>query len=75
MLPGTPNVDCQILSARPLGNPGGIDIASREPDGQPCPDGTRRNRSAQGAQTHYQYLHIEAFEIPAMRPSECGLTP
>src|SRR4029077_17744259 len=38
----------------------GIGITSRQPDGQPGADGTRRNGSAQRADTHDQHSHCEA---------------
>src|SRR5262249_15204028 len=44
-----------------------IAIASRQPDGQSCADGTRRNCSAQRANAHYQHSHCEASKMPAMR--------
>src|SRR5215469_6087049 len=52
-----------------------ICIASRKPDGQSCPDGTRGNGSAQRANAYYQHSHCEASNMPAMRldPASCDL--
>src|SRR5437588_10686519 len=42
----------------------GFGIASRKPDGQSSAEGARRNRSAQRADAHYQYLHFLEPPIP-----------